>query len=496
LSCMEDSDEIIRKHDALQFEVKLGYELNHDRRKDRYRVETYFFVPSNLDVNEATYSKNQFYRDLLVYIRFKTPDFTFDSLLDPTNIKSPLTKIHAALERDLPDGASLDYESKLLGCILKSLLRDRVNALARGLRGKGGDAWKKDAMEFLAEVRRAAAAFRAFKPRVKSPPVSPKHAATYLFTDEYISLLIEGAAHRFLRALNGRTDAPEGLRQAFVALVQSEVDYRRSMNYPSLVDEASDNEVFLFRLSVLKKFAASVLHLSVRVQEEGQGLKQFALAVAAGIAMLFAAAVAFYYQKTYGALSFSFFLALVISYMFKDRLKAFFQSYFEKALARRLFDLSTAVYEPFSNETIGLCRESVRFISEKTVDARVMLLRNRDHITEIENDWRSESVLLYTKEMTLFSQKLFARHARKTGLTDIARFTVRNFLLKMDEPKTDLYLLRDGHSQTITGTRVYHVNVVVKFIAEKKITYERIRLVLTRNGIKRIENVCSETVPA
>src|SRR5688572_11511352 len=67
---VEEIDELIRKHDDFQFEVKLGYDLTRHRRKDVYSVEYFFFLPHNLDVNEQTYTKKQFYRDMLLYIRF------------------------------------------------------------------------------------------------------------------------------------------------------------------------------------------------------------------------------------------------------------------------------------------------------------------------------------------------------------------------------------------------------------------------------------------
>ncbi len=504
---MEELDDLIRHHDNYQFEIKLGYDLNREEKKDTYRVETFFFLPNNLDVNESTYSKNQFYRDLLLYIRFKTPDLSLNALADPENTKSPLYKITARLSNlndplKPSDAASVDYEIRLAGCIVKSALRDQTKLIERLLREREAEPMaeaicRKRVEEFIQGARLAATAFRALKEKITGPFIPPSLSSAFVHTDEYISLLIEGRGHELLRSLSseGAANSPRESRAGLIALIKEEIDYRKARKYPSVVDEKGDNEVFLYRLSVLKKFVSSVLHLKVNTEEEGKGLKQFAMAVCAGIAMLFAAGVAFYYQQKSGAFSMTFFMALVISYMFKDRIKAFFQNYFQKILARRLFDQQTDIIDPFLGAKIGVCREIVQFREEKNIDARIVQLRNRDHITEVENDWRSERVIYYVKEIVLKPEELFRHQSRKTAVTDIMRFNIRNFLWKMDEPQSKLFYLKGDRSEIIQGRRVYHVNIIVKFTSSASVRYERIRLVLTRNGIKNIEPVLSETLP-
>lgn len=504
---MDELNELIRHHDNYQFEIKLGYDLNREEKKDNYRVETFFFLPNNLDVNESTYSKNQFYRDLLLYIRFKTPDLSLKALADPENTKSPLYKINTRLSNlsdplKPEDAASVDYEIRLAGCIVKSALRDQTKLIERLLRDRESEPiseaiCKKRVEEFTLGARLGASAFRALREKIQNPFVPPNLHSSFLHTDEYISLLIEGRSHELLRSLSseGVANSPEESKAELVSLIREEIDYRKSKKYPSVVDAKGDNEVFLYRLSVLKKFISSVLHLKVNTEEEGKGLKQFAMAVGAGIAMLFAAGVAFYYQKRSGAFSTTFFMALVISYMFKDRIKAFSQNYFQKILARRLFDQQTDIVDPFLGAKIGVCREIVQFREEKDIDAHVVQLRNRDHITEIENDWRSERVIYYVKEIVLKPAELLKHQSRKTAVTDIMRFSIRNFLWKMDEPQSELFYLKGDRSEIIQGHRVYHVNIIVKFTSSASVRYERIRLILTRNGIKHIEPVLSEVLP-
>lgn len=58
-----------------------------------------------------------------------------------------------------------------------------------------------------------------------------------------------------------------------------------------------------------------------------------------------------------------------------------------------------------------------------------------------------------------------------------------------------LYALKKDHSEKIPGARVYHVNVILRFTSKRETRYERIRLVLNRDGIKRIEPVSADSAP-
>ena len=505
---MGDNNGLVRRHDQYQFEVKLGYDLRRHLAREGYRVDTFFFIPENLDISEATYSKDQFYRDMLLYIRFRTPDFTLSTLTDAGSDRSPLTGIakrlaSAKLAPTKENLQALDYEMRLLGCVFKNSLRRQSREIESLLADSIGRPILKDHVqteallsEFQVQVKRVSSRFRSLQAEFQDPRLTSGVAATFAFTDEYISLLIEERSHEILQLIQDRSE--EFLKRsatALVGLILDEIAYRREGKYPSLVDEGHENETLVFRLSVLKKFMGSVLHMTVRKREEDRGLEQIFLAMGAGFAMLFATAVAFYYQKVYGTLSFGFFIILILSYMLKDRMKALSQARLQNWLSKNVYDQSTSIFDPLTGEKMGVCREAVGFIPEKRVDPVALHLRNRDHITEIENTWRAEKVIHYTKDITLYPNQFLNFHKRKTGITDIVRFNLRNFLLKMDEPIKPLYALKNDVSEKIPGARVYHVNVVLRFTSKRETRYERIRLVLNRDGIKRIEPVAAESAP-
>jgi hypothetical protein len=53
-------DSRLRVHDDNQVEIKLDYAIDTNRRHNRYRVETYFFVPKSLGLDVHAYPREQF----------------------------------------------------------------------------------------------------------------------------------------------------------------------------------------------------------------------------------------------------------------------------------------------------------------------------------------------------------------------------------------------------------------------------------------------------
>lgn len=163
------------RHDQFQFEVKLGYDLHRHLPRERYRVGSHFFIPENLDINGATIRKTNSIRDLLLYIRFRTPDFTLSTLTDMGSDRSPLTGVASRLvaARHSPTAENiqaLDYEMRLLGCVFKNSLRLQARDIVSLLQNPDGSPTLKDASqteallkEFEVHVKRVSSRFRALR---------------------------------------------------------------------------------------------------------------------------------------------------------------------------------------------------------------------------------------------------------------------------------------------------------------------------------------------
>ncbi|RME79362.1 MAG: hypothetical protein D6784_00805 [Chloroflexi bacterium] len=501
---LETIEQAVKVHDKYQFEIKLDYELLPDR-KTHYRISTYIFIPKSLGINPLVYSRQDFYRDVKNYIRLKTPvlllrDFT-------TSTVSPLTVIRNITAGDnwVNDPVlqeRLVNSMKLLQAMLKSAIRDHFNLLQRRVQEAPPGAKphlliENLVEEFLTESEKIAAEYRKLYAVFNLPNVAEKVFTTYKLIDEAISLLIEESAVEMFQIVDAymKKSGRAEYKQRLGELVDKEIRHRQMFGYRAILNQSPDNEEFIFRASVLKKFAASVLFLSTDIQREGATLEQLLYAVAAGISMIFATVVAFYFQQAYGSFTFPVFIALVVGYMFKDRIKELGRQVFARYLQNVLFDRRITIRTQNGRYRLGTLREKVSFITEDQVPRRVLSARNRDFMTNLDNDGQGEYIICYSKEITLFTdtfKKMFPDLPDITGINDIMRYDIRAYLNKMDEPVQERRYLEAGEVKTALCHKVYHLNFVSKYTAvssHKEKLYRRTRLVLNREGIKRVEHV-------
>jgi len=215
--------------------------------------------------------------------------------------------------------------------------------------------------------------------------------------------------------------------------------------------------------------------------------------VAAGVSMLFATGVAFYFQPRVGNFTLPLLIALVVGYMFKDRMKEFGRLLFSRYLENHLYDHRIIIRAPKSNDRLGVLKEKMQFVTEGQVPNGVLKRRARDPLSELESEGVQEVIILHSKEIVLYGdafRRVFAGIPDLTGLNDITRYDIRAYLRKMDDPTEQRPHLADGEIVHQETHRVYRVDLISKYksVAPKKDKlYSRIRLVLTRDGIKRVE---------
>jgi hypothetical protein len=217
--------------------------------------------------------------------------------------------------------------------------------------------------------------------------------------------------------------------------------------------------------------------------------------MAAGLSMVFATVIAFYFQQQYGNFTFPFFIALVVGYMFKDRIKEVGRSLFAKYLQTVLYDRRIVIRTLDGKYKLGMLREKVAFVREKDIPSAILALRNRDQITDLDNDGRGEHIICYAKDIVLYTdtfKDVFVSMPEITGLNDIMRYNVRACLEKMDEPIQAKSYLDGSQIKTALCHKVYHLHLVFKYSSDYpggEEIYKHIRLILNQQGLKRIEHV-------
>jgi hypothetical protein len=487
-------DETIRIRDRHQFEIKLHYPIGRKSATAAYNLESYIFVPRSLEIDRSNYSKTKFYDDLQTHIRFKTPTLSLTSITKGPD--SPLIKLESSTLSLQDQGneanvAAFEYRLKLFCCILQCSLRDQIAFIKDA---KETDKRGHLVRQYIKATTEVINAYRALRSNIALPMIASRACAVYAYGDEYISLLIERNGYDLLEHIK-RCDHTElrTSKRRILELISNEVRYRKNRQFPSIASDKNDNELLIYRRNVLKKYMHKVLFLATRTRDEGKVIEHGLFGVAAGISMLFATIVLFLSQSIFGPLTLQVFLALVIGYMFKDRIKELLRVYFSKKVSGLLFDHRTRIYSSPHNP-IGHCRESFDFVEEDKVPARIMKIRNRDPITEIANDWVSENVLRYRKRIKLSSRAITAayRDIDTNGITDIMRFNVAEFTRRMGHPRKELFVLDKGDYRKVKAERVYHLNMILRYGGDDCERYEHFRIVLNRRKIKRIETVSVE----
>ncbi|MDX1528625.1 MAG: hypothetical protein R3337_08350 [Gammaproteobacteria bacterium] len=491
-------EETVRIRDRFQFDLELGYPIPHDETRVEYELEAYLFLPPTLGVNRDNYSKINFYDDLDAHIRLRTPSIPLDAIV--RSASGPLSRLSAAVMR-LSDNAnpknvdSFIIQVKLFCCVVRKSLRKFVHASNTAQRP---DERIRNSERYAVNVSTIRRAYRDLESRLRNAAMFPQAKNTYRFGDEFLSLLFEECAFRMLEGASGVGDTGRSeVEKHLFPIIRAEINYRRSRGFPSIASENSENENLLYRRSVLKRYVGSVLQLDTHTKPGGKFAQETLFGVAAGLSMLFATAVLFVYQAMYGALSLPVFFALIVSYVFKDRIKELLRIYFTRKLSGVLSDHKTRLYGT-RDELLGVCEESFDFVGEKKIPPNVLNVRDRDHMTEIEGTWIGETVLRYKRKIRINPQKIgqLYENLEISELDDVLRFNVTDLVKRAGTPEKPVYVLAGDGYRRMVGDRVHHLNLVIRRGGFGDSTYERFRLVLNQKGIKRIDAVTAAAAKA
>lgn len=490
-------------HDRKQFEIKLEYQPSGTKPQGRYLIDTFLFLPASLHVDGDSYPRTEFYNDVHNYIRLKTPVMTTEEMLDSEG--SPLVWLESRLDGGVLRESSepepeLVYHAKLLSCAFRGEMRRFALRVKLGCDGL--DVKSEAARTLEGSIRKTQqnsvqilARFRALTLTLLSQEgLSDKTRASLRLVDEYLSLTIE---QFFRKTVAGMASLPPepwvmDLRKVLMERVVREEAYRRERRLSSVINPDGDNEEYVQRASFLKKFCMNILFLSVRQEQTRSNTQELLLALAAGVAMTFAILLTFWAQLWFGQVSFNFSLVLIVGYMLRDRLKEGLRRYFTRFAARHLYDRSIAILDPVTRKKIGECKEKVDYGRSVAVPEEVSKLRHTDDAVTASEGELNESVIRYQKQMILDSDRLPRVTGRVSGVTDIIRLGVGRFLRDMDDPESALeYIdLEDYSVGRLKAAKSYQLDLVFRFVVDdglgRRVSVQLVRLVLDRNGIKRM----------
>jgi hypothetical protein len=502
-------------HDLRQFELKLDYQPSGLDPDSEYLVEAYFFIPKSLNIDVETWSREQFYSDLHNYVRLKTPVLSFDEILTGTH--SPLVQLEERKMLGLMGPESeLIYDAKMLTCIFRAALRRFVRGVRErcSVKAQGKDAENSapaSPEQLAALARKSVSAtnqllqrYRAITAALCSKyEVSARGQTALRMVDEYMSLTTEQYFRRAVVIMDPMPHTPEWdlLRKEMMDLVITDETYRKEKHFRSLLSLKGDNEEYLHRLSFLKKFCANILFLKVQRESPRRAWEELLFAMAAGGSMAFALGVGLFAQSRYPQASFNFFMIAVMGYMLKDRIKEGLRRLLAMYVGKFLYERNTRILDPVTKEDVGLCREKVDYGEACKVPEDIAALRAGDDIVNAAQGELGESVIRYRKRISLESDMLPRMGGGiVSGVTDIIRVNVDRLLRDMDDPEYAIeYVdLDDFTIEKVRASKSYRVDLAFRFAVDdgdyRRTVLRLVRLILDRNGIKRMVELAPEQV--
>jgi hypothetical protein len=111
----------------------------------------------------------------------------------------------------------------------------------------------------------------------------------------------------------------------------------------------------------------------------------------------------------------------------------------------------------------------------------------------LEEQARPETVLFHKKQVTIRGDRVAKADSRFSALTEIFRLDLGRWLAHTDDPKRDIVFADPiaGAIGAAEAPRVYNIAVVyrVRRAEQEDAPWHRLRVVVTRKGIRRIEHI-------
>lgn len=483
----------VKIHDKFSFEFKISFIATRktvDDDVNEFSINTWMFVPNNLDINRSTYSKEQFYKDTQSNVRLITPIYGLKDIYASEN--SPLSRLQKAFENEInnpnsPENISdYTFQIKMFSAIFKSASRDKAYHIVEE---KDDNKVAELVRDYIHDVSEIARHYRKLENIKQIPSISEDLQQYFSFGDDFIGNIIQQQSFRIMRGIENRS-IYEKVKPQLLALINSENEYKRKKNY-SLLDTAdpSNNYLVVMRRGILKKFIESDLFLYTKKTKDGALAEQFYYGIAAAVSMIFATVVSFSAQLHYGNFTTPLFFALVISYVFKDRIKDLMRYYFSTQLGKKYYDTKREL--EIQDKKIGWTKEAFDFAPESKVPAEIMNIRKRTPLVEAENRIYNEQIILYKKLVNLSSSAIKKYKGYQfVGINDVTRFNLTHFVQKMDNEYVPIYVTdeQDGYIK-MTSEKVYALHFILRCQGHENLYFRKFRLLFNRGGIKEITEI-------
>lgn len=523
-------------HDRFQFESKFNFAIDPPAiapSHRSYQVDVYFFLPRSTGITAETFPRERFYTSLTHHLRIRTPGATVDEALDASTWTLPSAdhylEMHLETARRQRLAERVIQDVRLFGCQVYTLLK-RTQADLRAAFARKDPVLQEQAVgrvsRVLEELGDVVECYRArYIHALKSRDllIDDEVRRAFLLVDEYVSYRLEWGLIELLRLLPPGGPSHGGFVLSLTGRLDEEIRYRRTYQLVPLEgrgdlheahSEAAMRETHYYRLGLLKKYVSEVLYLQTSPVRKSNIYKNTVAGIGAALAATWATlaqlqTASMVSPEGQGDQTLRLMLIIVlgvVAYVFKDRIKELSREYINEKFKHRIPDTETLMHYPHVDETgalsqvfVGRSREYLRYLAKDGLPPEIAFVRDVGHRPEVEPE-RMEQIIYYSRHIHLQGETIRGQLPDVRQVHDVMRFDVSEFLTKLSNPDRTLSYFEPGRGVvTVEAPKVYHLNVVFRYAVlagdseerqvPRRVEFERIRLVLNKQGILRIEEV-------
>lgn len=501
----------VHVRDRWQFSLKSEFFPQEGEEGSQCTQEFYLFIPNALQINKDTYTKPQFYEDQTNIIRYKTPLFTFEELFDAHNSASPLTRMFGLCQQPQAAEARNSFldELKLFGNITRSTMRRDVKEIIDALNNVEGSErtqfFKERSEKLLGDIAHLREQINELKSTFLHTWNNSDLYRQILYIDEFISDYIGYYLTGLLEVMHQHPEIDASSIEARIKEVVVKEDLLTE--HGRLVAASEENyldtdegESIIHKKSLLNIFVIDALQLYTSRFSSDTSYQNWIGSLSAGIAMLIYFVLYVWLGNVFVINSAPFIFITVGIYVLKDRLKEWMRILSYQNVSRWFPDYTTELFSPDKKYRLGKVTESFSFIEEPQLSQELRILRNAEFHSVLETVHRPESVLYYKRTVTLYEIPKKSS-SRRSSLNIIFRYNIQRFLRKASEPFKEVLTI-DPETQQLVPLylpKVYHLNVIIRTTmtngeSAPKIELKKLRIIIDKNGIKRIEQISGKKV--
>lgn len=475
-------------HDKYTLEFKVGYARSQtDLSVSNFVMDTWIFIPDALYINDKTYSKSDFYRDFRTQVRLITPVYSLQQLGDEREM--PLSRLEEAgrmmvAEPNEQNEKAYEHQIKMYGNMVRSALRTAVQRI-EGRAASGVVAQQTGIL--VRDLRRIFSRYRALPAKVNLSLINFEQQLYWALCDEYMCRVTDMYLFRLLDSLSDRFGKDTDISKPILDFIEAEQNYQREKGYKlPAAHEEEKNKAFLHRTGQLKKYIESDLYVLAHKKSNTFVFQQLFFMISAGLSMVFATIISFSFQQTYGNFTLPLFIALVVSYMFKDRIKDLMHYWFSSRIGAKFYDYKIKL--AMHGEPIGRGKEGCDFVSEEKVPQEIKVRRGRVSGLEAGHSSLSETVIVHRHQVRLSGKRLSQlSHHPLLGVNEIVRINLREFLRRTDSPHIPLYIYEGNGAYDKSPTeKVYYLHFVMRIKYKGIESYRRYRVQVSRRGVREM----------